>query len=75
MNDQAGNWTIEATDRSINVIHEATGRHFIFWRIKESPFIDVDVVIDADDAQIDNFGDVLDNAISLAIDFAENQRK
>ena len=75
MNKQPSRWTVEATDQSINVIHELSGRHFMFWRIDEAPFINIDVVIDADDAEIDDFGDILDEAINLALDCAANDRK
>lgn len=75
MTKQPSDWTVEATDQSINVIHEVSGRHFMFWRIDEKPFINMDVAIDADDAEIDNFGDILDEAINLALDFAANDRK
>ena len=47
----------------------------MFWRIDEMPFINMDVAIDADDAEIDNFGDILDEAINLALDFVANDRK
>ena len=75
MSKQPHEWTVEVTDSSINVIHKASGRHFMFWRIKEPPFIDIDVAIDADDAEIDNFGDILDEAINLAIDCAATDEK
>jgi|GEM_PF-7133825 len=35
----------------------------------------MDVAIDADDAEIDNFGDILEKAINLALDYAANDRK
>ena len=75
MNKQPSRWTVEATDQSINVIHELSRRHFMFWRIDEAPFINIDVAIDADEAEIDDFGDILDEAINLALDCAANDRK
>lgn len=75
MSSQPAKWAVEATDGSINVTHEVSGRHFTFWRIDEAPFINLDIAIDADDAEIDNFGDILDEAINLALDYVDSEQK